>query len=437
MTDSTENRDYWPMVRSMVAADFGSLGELVLRYTVVFLAAIFMTLQSGNALIAVWLSGFLIVNGYYSWRLARIRGPVSYGPFISLNALLMASVAIYTSCAVYIFGIGTVPFKSLAVAALVAQAVFNLSRHRYGSPSAIFDTIVVALAGLHFGFSSINLAEKTLAEVMVITVSTIGVSSYYVVAQYRNIQTHRSLRRARAEAIQTQKMQAVGQITAGVAHDFNNLLTVIRGNIELAEHMDSRAEMLSTLNDAKAAADRAAKLTSQLLSFSRKARLEATTVTMATFWDEFASILQRGVPASIQVDVSVSKDLRHLYCDSTQLQNALLNLLINARDALGGRGDIALFSRPATAAEIKGIRRKGDTFGAIGISDNGPGIAAELLGSVTDPFFTTKAVGEGSGLGLSMVKGFTEQSGGGLLISSAPGGTRVTMILPTEPGLVG
>ena len=420
----------------MIDADIGSRAELVLRFAIIFLGAVFMTLHTGNAIIAIWLAAFLVSNGWYSWRLARITAPVRRAEYLKLNALLVFSVCAYTSCAVYLFLQGTVPFKSIAIAALVAQSLFNLSRHRRGSLTAVFDTVLVTSAGLFIGYSSIMISDQSIPEIMIITACTTGVCSYYVIAQYRNVQLHKSLRHAREEAIQTQKMRAVGQITAGVSHDFNNLLTVIRGNIELAEIADTDEERALSLTDAKEAANRAADLTSQLLSFSRKARLEANPVHLDAFWSSFEKIARRTVPATIKLNIIAEPGIDQVFCDLRQLEIALLNLTINARDALEGKGEITLRSRVATDQEIQIITRQDlrqPAYGAIEICDNGTGIDPDILPSITEPFFTTKPVGEGSGLGLSMVKGFTEQSGGGLSITSDLSGTQVVMILPRDP----
>ena len=430
--------DHWPLIESMVEADIGSKTELGLRYSVVFFGALFMTIHTASPVIAIWLAAFLVFNGVYSWRLTHIRAPVSRRTYLFLNAMLITSVMLYTSCAVYLFSLDTTAFKTIAVAALVAQSMFNLSRHRRGSIAAVFDTLVVTAAGLFFGLSNLMQDGQSTSEFMIILVCTLGVCSYYVIAQYRNIQTHQSLQQARIEAIQTQKMKAVGQITAGVSHDFNNLLTVIKGNIELAELSDDKDLLSETLNDAKQAADKAAKLTGQLLSFSRKARLTAAPVDLDLFWSDLNRIVRRSVPATIKVSVDVAGDLPRVYCDPNQLQNAVLNLVINARDAIQGSGQISLSSRQATDEEVKNQQRallSYQVFGAIEITDTGVGIPNDQLPAVTEPFYTTKPVGEGSGLGLSMVKGFVEQSGGRLLISSDAVGTKVVLLLPTKPSL--
>ncbi|MEM9150515.1 MAG: ATP-binding protein [Cyanobacteria bacterium P01_F01_bin.3] len=429
-----KHTDKWPIVESMILADIGSKFELAIRYLVVFLGGFFITLEIEHYLVALWLGAFLVVNGAYSVWLSRIDAPVSRLKYFCLCVMLMTSVMLYASCAVFLFLHDSVAFKTIAVAAIVALAMFNLSRHRVASFLAIFDTTVVASIGLYFGLSAIYSGTLSTEERANVIVCTTGVCAYYVIAQYRNIETHRKLQLARSTAVQAQKMKSVGQITAGVSHDFNNILTVIRGNIELAELSKNYTERSDRLEDAKEAVDRAATVTSQLLSFSRKARLEASLVSLEEFWREFDTYLKRSVPANISTSVCFDRELKYLYCDKIQLENALLNLVVNARDALGKTGKINLRSRFATNREIRKLgkaRRLKGQFGTIEVRDNGPGIDEQLLSSVTEPFFTTKPTGKGSGLGLSMVKGFTEQSGGGLVIDTGFAGANVAMILPT------
>lgn len=428
--------DYWPAVESMVEADIGSVPELALRFAVVFFGAVFLTVASESFFIATWLAIFLLTNGYYSWLLFRIENPVSQSRYNCLVALFVISVALYTSCTVYLFQIGTPAFITIAIAALIAQSLFNLSRHRHSNLITFLDTVVVGGAGLYFGLSLVPTIQTGWADQMVIVVSTLGVCSYYVIAQHRKVQIHDALQISRHEAAQTQKMRAVGQLTAGVAHEFNNLLTVIRGNIELAQLTQDHAERNDRMNDAITAADRADALTSQLLSLSRKARLEATLIDLPTFWNGFKSVTPRISPATLSVDVIETAMARTLYCDINQLEVALINLVINARDAMQGQGNIKITSRRLSVQDqiLLGITQADATnFNVIEVRDDGPGILPSDIQRVVEPFFTTKPVGEGTGLGLPMVKGFCEQSGGQFGIQSSPLGTRVVMALPIAP----
>ena len=424
-------RDYWPIIETMVEADIGSKTELALRFGVVGLGGIFMTWASARPEITLWLATFLLTNGYYSWRLSRIKAPVSWSTYAQLKLLFMISVTLYTSCAIYVFLLGTPAYVTLAMAALIAQALFNISRHRQSNTLVFYDTVVVALTGMFFGLSSIEKANGGFAEEMVIIIATVGVCSYYVIAQIRKIQIHDALRASRQEAVQTQKMRAVGQLTAGIAHEFNNLLTVIRGNIELAQLAQGTLDSQERLADAIAAADRADALTSQLLSLSRKAHLNAETVDLTKFWQRFGGTIQRIAPATMTVRIEADPVAKTLYCDPNQLEAALIKLIVNARHALAGQGNVWLGSRLATPDECSrfGLAPAG-SYVVISVRDDGPGIPAENLPKVIEPFFTTRGVGQGTGLGLPMVKGFCEQSGGGFTINSTDQGTTVLMAIP-------
>lgn len=432
---SPKTIDYWPAVQSMIAADIGSKSELAFRYAIVALGAVFVTWEIQTPVIAVWLTAFLITNGWYSWQLSRVSPPVSKHTYIWLVLLLTASVTLYTSCTIYLFRLDTLATTTIAIAALAAQSLFNLSRHRKSTFTAFYDTAIVAAAALYFGLSNLASENLSFPEQMIIIVCTVGVCIYYVVAQYRNILVNRMLQRSQDEAAQAQKMRAVGQLTAGVAHDFNNLLTVIRGNIELAELAENTLERDARLEESKAAASRAANLTSQLLSFSRKARLETSIVNLDKFWLNSGTFFQSVVPETVRIQKEIDPRLENLFCDKSQLEIAIVNLIVNAVDAMKANGTIILGSRPCHDSELKNLKQSdaasGD-YGAIEVRDNGPGIPEHLLSNVTEPFFTTKNVGQGSGLGLSMVKGFAEQSGGELVLKSDDAGTAVILILPTD-----
>lgn len=427
---SEEERDHWPDVETMIEADIGSAAELILRFSAVALGGLLMGL-TGRPEITIWLFAFLGVNGFYSWWLSRVQAPVPRRKYLALTLLFAASVTLYTSCAVYLFLIGTPTFITVAMAALTAQALFNISRHRQSSVLMLYDTVIVTLAGLFFGLSSVTLSTGQPYEYAVIIITTVGVCSYYAIAQFRKIQIHEALNTSRQEAAQAQKMRAVGQLTAGVAHEFNNLLTVIRGNIELAQLSGETDDFQERLADAIQAADRADTLTSQMLSLSRKARLTAAQVKLDEFCVEFQTILPQIVPASVAVQVEEAPDVITVYCDPGQLKAALINLVANAADAVAGQGRIWIACHRAMQQDLlqMGITDSRD-FVIISIRDDGPGIPPDMLQKVVEPFFTTKGVGKGTGLGLPMVKGFLEQSGGGMTIRSDASGTVVTCALP-------
>ncbi|PKR54977.1 hypothetical protein COO20_06200 [Thalassospira marina] len=232
------------------------------------------------------------------------------------------------------------------------------------------------------------------------------------------------------ELLQAQKLKAVGSLTGGVAHDFNNLLTVILNNIdELAIRFADDAEARVNIDLCEMAAERATELTRQLLAFSRKQPLTPQSVDLDILLRNVQRLLERTLGENIQLVCNVPYGLCRAYVDPAQLETALINLAINARDAMPDGGKIAI-TAANSHGHNDGTGKEKDMI-AIHVKDSGTGIPPEILKNVFEPFFTTKEVGKGSGLGLSMVHGFVYQSGGKLELHSEPGkGTEIILYLP-------
>jgi PAS domain S-box-containing protein len=234
---------------------------------------------------------------------------------------------------------------------------------------------------------------------------------------------------------QVQKMEAVGQLTGGIAHDFNNLLAVILGNAELLiEDLAGDPDRCRMATLVQTAAERAAELTRRLLAFSRQQDLEPTVVACGQLIDDLAGLLRRTLGEHIEVEFTMAPDLWPVRVDRGGLENCLVNLAVNARDAMATGGLIHISGRNLTVTEdmpapISEMPAGGFVY--LSVADNGCGMPPEVVGRAFDPFFTTKEVGKGTGLGLSMVYGFVKQSNGYVAIRSEDGsGTTVDMYLP-------
>lgn len=237
-----------------------------------------------------------------------------------------------------------------------------------------------------------------------------------------------------AQLQQAQKMEAIGQLTGGVAHDFNNLLAIILGNLDLLEEDlpgDSRQRVL--VRESLKAAERGAELTRRLLAFARRQPLKPEPTDVNRLVVGMTSLLRRTLGGDIRVETVLAPDLGPVLVDSVQLESALLNLAINARDAMPGGGRLTLRTAAVTIAaegSRSGPPKPGD-YVEIVVSDTGAGMSAETVSRAFEPFFTTKRAGHGTGLGLSIVYGFVSQSGGHVSIDSAPGaGTSIRLLLP-------
>ncbi|SDH28314.1 hybrid sensor histidine kinase/response regulator [Pseudomonas abietaniphila] len=249
-------------------------------------------------------------------------------------------------------------------------------------------------------------------------------------------QQAQALRTAEEALRQSHKMDAVGQLTGGLAHDFNNLLMGVSGNLELLKHRvaKGRTEHLDRYIDAALEGSRrAAALTHRLLAFSRRQTLDPKLTDVDHLVDGMAELIRRTVGPSIAMDVLATQGLWSTLVDPPQLENALLNLCLNARDAMpdGGQLLIETSNRHLDADEARALDLPAGDYVALCVSDNGSGMTDEVLKRAFDPFFTTKPIGMGTGLGLSMIYGFARQSGGGVHIDSTPGrGTRVCIYVP-------
>ena len=233
---------------------------------------------------------------------------------------------------------------------------------------------------------------------------------------------------------QAQKMEAVGQLTGGIAHDFNNVLTIVAGNLELLEmRLEDRPEVKRLATAASMATNRAERLTQQLLAFSRKQQLQPEPLDLNAVMTGIRELLRKTVGERIEIDFRPGVDLWQSLVDRNQVESMLLNLILNARDAMpdGGRITIETENAQPRSSQVLGLPVGLDSSVLLTVTDTGTGMPQDVLDRVFEPFFTTKPQGRGTGLGLSMIYGFVRQSGGHIQIESTVGaGTRVLIYLP-------
>lgn len=231
----------------------------------------------------------------------------------------------------------------------------------------------------------------------------------------------RALDQAREELFQAQKMEAIGQLTGGIAHDFNNLLMAVLGSLEiLKKRMPEQPELMPLVENAIQGAQRGAALTQRMLAFSRRQELAVKTIEIATLMDGMADMLQRSLGPLTMLEIDMLPGVPAIATDPNQLETAILNLIVNARDAMPRGGKITVRAQERTVGEKEGILTAG-AYLCISVIDGGEGMDEETLEQATTPFFTTKGVGKGTGLGLPMVQGLAAQSGGRLLLKSRLG----------------
>ncbi|MEE7461257.1 hypothetical protein MFUR16E_07890 [Methylobacterium fujisawaense] len=246
-----------------------------------------------------------------------------------------------------------------------------------------------------------------------------------------NLELARLRREAEEQAAQARKMEAVGQLTSGVAHDFNNLLAAVMGSVELAERRVSDERVLRLLNNAHQAAKRGAKLTEQLLAFSRRQRLEARSTDLNGVLSGMADLLHRTLGGTVAVSTRLAADLWPAMADPNRIELAVLNLAVNARDAMPKGGELQIETANLAAFSLRPPALPPGEFVRLSVTDTGEGMPPEVLERVFEPFFTTKPQGKGTGLGLAQVFGTAKQLGGEVVVDSRVGqGTCVTLFLP-------
>jgi nitrogen-specific signal transduction histidine kinase/CheY-like chemotaxis protein len=249
--------------------------------------------------------------------------------------------------------------------------------------------------------------------------------------------------RERAESAlrQSQKMDSIGQLTGGIAHDFNNMLAAISGNLEMISRRTAEGrgnELERYIEAALTSTARAATLTHRLLAFSRHQSLDPKSTDINLVVLDMEELFRNTVGPAIRIETRLAPELNPTLCDPNQLENALLNLIINARDAMPDGGSLVIETANSVVAGPKGVPADGTDlppgdYATLTITDTGVGMTPGTLARAFDPFFTTKPPGRGTGLGLSMVYGFVQQSGGKVLLRSKEGlGTTVTLYLPWD-----
>jgi PAS domain S-box-containing protein len=244
-----------------------------------------------------------------------------------------------------------------------------------------------------------------------------------------------ALAEANAALFQSQKMESIGQLTGGIAHDFNNLLSVLSSGLEVLNLNRSGAGDVKTFDSMRRAIERGATLTQQLLAFARQQPLQAEAHNVNRLITGFESVLRRAGNAAIQFDVRLDPAVRNAMLDSARFESALLNLVVNARDAMPQGGSLSIETAHLALRDKQVAGLAAGEYVRVTVRDSGTGMSPETISRAFEPFYTTKAVGKGTGLGLSQVYGFIKQSGGEVVIDSKVGeGTAIAIYLPAVQG---
>ncbi|WP_299146628.1 ATP-binding protein [uncultured Tateyamaria sp.] len=337
--------------------------------------------------------------------------------------VLFVEASVYCAMPVYLWFLGPDVAKFAALALVTASSMHSML-NRAAFPSILMcflvpDAAVFVAISMHSIFM-----EGVTAEATLFAICGVAISAFFVVMLSQSYRKEAQSLETLEKLQQSQKLDVMGKLTGGIAHDFNNLLSVISGNLQLVPGASSRREADSLAAEALHAAERCSDLTSKLLSFGQKAPLLPIAVSPGSAFEELQSYARRLFPPRIVLQFAVESEVGNVMVDSSALQSALLNLALNSAQAIAGQGQISFSASNDVLS--------GRTCVRFTVADNGIGIPDANRDQIFDPFFSTSRDDGGSGLGLSMVKGFAEQSQGTVEVDSERGfGTVVSIVLPS------
>ena len=388
--DITERKEAEQLRREMIDADrYRILVEAITDY------AVYLLDTKGN--VASWNPGAQKFKGYTSAEIIGKNFSLFYTPEDQAADL---------------------PQKALAIA--VKEGKFETEGWRVRKDGSRFWTHVVidavrSSSGKLLGFAKItrDLTERKKAE-------------------DEKRKAEQALEEARDALFQSQKLDAIGKLTGGIAHDFNNLLMVIQSSMELLrKHLLNDERLLPLVDNAAEGVKRGISLTQRMLSFARRQDMDRRAINLHELVFDMADLMQRSLGPSIVIETDFPMELSQVCADPNQLESALLNLAVNARDAMPNGGPLKIFAHEEQLLQNNILRLPPGTYVCLAVEDKGEGMNEDILARATEPFFTTKGIGKGTGLGLSMVLGFAEQSGGCLRLKSKKNlGTTAELWLP-------
>lgn len=413
-------------------ADFGTKSEVAVRVGGVIFAAIALSLVTGNLLFFGWLCLYLVQQAAYFRVLDPLRRKNPKKRFLVALGLYSIGTALFLAVPLYLITWSDPTLYLPAAFALLGLALYAIQRENPTSDVIGIDTgFFGASCGWVFYIARPNLDHYL--DHLVLLGFCVLVTYLFFRAQQVELRRQAARRVAERRYAQAQKARALNQFVGGVAHDFNNQITAIMGNLELFELLDDPKERRSAMQQCRVAADRAALTVQQLVASSGRTRLHPVRVEIEAFLKDLDPVLTDLLDPKIELEIH-SADYDFLVdVDRDMLETCLIQICLNAQDAMQGDGRIEIGARRVLSrvAAAPGQPEADPPYIGIYVQDAGPGVSDESLSKLSEPFYTTKGVGAGTGLGLSAVSGFAKQSGGALVLDNAmPTGLHVMILLP-------
>ncbi len=421
------------MVLKRIAAE--GTRERQLRLACLGLMAAVVWVMTGMWLPVLWLPiyfGLLELNARLTFALPdRVDG----WRLVGLAALLLADSLIYLALATYLVAQPGLMFRVLALFMLAGYMLNATTEHCEAPLLAAVDIAAVGLAMAALPFVASSALDG--ARLVVVAAGAAILWLYFTLSVISTMRARRRLRSSLAALTEAKVVETIGRLTGGLARDFGNSVTTTLGLLDEALAARDDETRLALLHQAHREAASCAALTGQLVAFAGRAQLRPVALDIIAFLHEVRPRLRRLVPPSVSIEVHPGSTARMVHLDRRQLETVLAELVENSRDAMGASGQVRLVTADLDLAEpVQRVGRAPLPAGRylkLCVIDTGVGIAEPLLGQVQEPFFTTKSGRSANGLGLSMAKGFAEQSGGAMSIVSQPGiGTEIALLFPVH-----
>ncbi|NIZ09819.1 sensor histidine kinase [Pseudooceanicola sp. HF7] len=413
--------------------EYQNVAEFFARCVIISGSAIVLFSYTGWVISLFWIVGYLVTHtAYFSYLFLALRSKATRSKSLG-NTLYILLMISFSWMPIYLLQIQDAALHLPATAAILAFMFFMISRAEGQYIIIGVQVLIVSAAAIAIAWRAMHQVDEHVLRAVIVT-SEIGLVGYFLQTL---LLARKNRLRAEASAkasIEIQKMEAIGRLAGGVAHDFNNLLTVILGNLEIHDLSHDSREKKETLEAARLAAERARGTVQQLLTFARRGEYNPRQSDLCEIAEYCVRLGRPLITKSINLEKEIPPTELPVVVDKSHLTTAILNLIINAKDAMDGSGTISIiadkFQVDRTIEAADGTTAGPGVFARITVRDTGPGIPNELRSRILEPFFTTKEVGKGTGLGLSMVSGFANQSGGFLQVESSPHGAAFSIALP-------
>lgn len=427
--------DFRTEIEALYQAEYGDRTDIVMRTLGITLGGAVLYSYTGWAASYLWGVIFASVHAV-QWPYLRSKMKSATERDAVIGGMLFVAVHIsFIWLPTYLASLADPGLTMVGMLVFVVTAMYHIRRADTALWLVIAQIVIFSASLVWISTAQIPRYEDPIVQLsvgIVTAMATIYIALTMMAAHTKQLE----LTKAARLLAQEQKMSAIGRLAGGVAHDFNNVLTVIKGNLELHQHLEEAEEKSEVLAAALKAAERAEGVIQQLLVYARKAPTNPQKVNANDMVDDFATLSKTMVPERIRFVCHKWPQPLEMELDERQLSAALLNILKNSIDAICGNGTITLEVTKLDGRDCGGLvtgrsLASGD-YVAIKISDTGHGIPQDIIAKVSDPFFTTKELGKGTGLGLSMVQGFVERFNGGMSIESSSSGTVIVLFVPSQ-----